>query len=509
MTNPHPPQTALALAKAIATGAQSATAVLSEQLSRIQSHDESVRAFLSLNQEQAYATAEAVDEQVKAGNGDTLPLLAGVPIAIKDNLNVVGTATTCASKILASYVSPYDATVIRKIKAHHLPIIGKANMDEFAMGSSCEKSAFHPTYNPWDTTCVPGGSSGGSAAAVSAGMVSLSLGSDTGGSVRQPASLCGIVGFKPTYGLVSRYGLVAFASSLDQVSPFARSVEDTAAILQVIAGKDVHDMTSASCPEILPNYLDAVQADALPAQLKGQRLRVGIVEGFEGEGIQAGTQAAMAQAVAHFEALGADVKRIALTGFKEGIAAYYIIATAEASSNLARFDGVRYGLSERQGVENVYEMFAKTRAKGFGAEVKRRILLGSFALSAGYYDAYYGKAQLARKILSQSFDQAWQDVDVLICPTSPGVAFKLGEKNDDPISMYLSDVATIPANLVGIPALSLPCGFDDATGLPIGLQIMAPRWQEEKLLAIAYAFQEAVGLKNLVPPSFQGVPSTV
>jgi aspartyl-tRNA(Asn)/glutamyl-tRNA(Gln) amidotransferase subunit A len=340
-------------------------------------------------------------------------------------------------------------------------------------------------------------------------MVPLSLGSDTGGSVRQPASLCGIVGLKPTYGLVSRYGLVAFASSLDQVSPFSRTVEDAAAILQVIAGKDGHDMTSASAPETLPNYLNAVTPDAMTQQLKGNRLRVGIVEGFEGEGIQAGTQKAVAEAVARFEGMGADVKRISLTGFKEGIAAYYIIATAEASSNLARFDGVRYGLSEREGVENVYDMFAQTRAKGFGAEVKRRILLGSFALSAGYYDAYYGKAQLARKVLAQSFNQAWQEVDVLICPTSPSVAFKLGEKNDDPISMYLSDVATIPANLVGIPAISIPCGFDEPTGLPIGLQLMAPCWQEEKLLAIAYAFQESVGLKNMVPSAFKPQQASV
>jgi aspartyl-tRNA(Asn)/glutamyl-tRNA(Gln) amidotransferase subunit A len=500
--------TALELASAIATGSQSACAILDEQFARIEAHDGQIQAFLSLNKEQAYATAQGVDDTVKAGNASTLPLLAGVPIAIKDNLNVTGTKTTCASKMLESYVSPYDATVISKIKAHHMPIVGKTNLDEFAMGSSCEKSAFHPSYNPWNTACVPGGSSGGSAACVSAGMVTLSLGSDTGGSVRQPASLCGIVGLKPTYGLVSRYGLVAFASSLDQVSPFARTVEDTAAILQVIAGKDAHDMTS-SAPSVLPDYVASAKNGSLASQLAGKRLRVGIVEGFEGEGIQAGTQKAVTEAIARFEGLGADIKRISLTGFKEAIAAYYIIATAEASSNLARFDGVRYGLSEREGVENVYDMFSKTRAKGFGAEVKRRILLGSFALSAGYYDAYYGKAQLARKVLAQSFNQAWQDVDVLICPTSPSVAFKLGEKNDDPISMYLSDVATIPANLVGIPALSLPCGFDEATGLPIGLQLMTPAWEEEKLLAIAFAFQEAVALKNLVPPAFQAMKASV
>jgi aspartyl-tRNA(Asn)/glutamyl-tRNA(Gln) amidotransferase subunit A len=486
-----------------------ASELLESQYRIIEAHDPHVQAFLSLNQEEAMQTAQAVDTQVQAGNGDRLPLLAGVPIAIKDNLNVKGTKTTCSSKMLEHYVSPYDATVVEKIKNHLMPIVGKTNLDEFAMGSSCEKSAFHPTYNPWDTARVPGGSSGGSAACVSSGMVPLSLGSDTGGSVRQPASLCGIVGLKPTYGLVSRYGLVAFASSLDQVSPFSRTVEDAAAILQVIAGKDGHDMTSASAPETLPNYLNAVTPDAMTQQLKGNRLRVGIVEGFEGEGIQAGTQKAVAEAVARFEGMGADVKRISLTGFKEGIAAYYIIATAEASSNLARFDGVRYGLSEREGVENVYDMFAQTRAKGFGAEVKRRILLGSFALSAGYYDAYYGKAQLARKVLAQSFNQAWQEVDVLICPTSPSVAFKLGEKNDDPISMYLSDVATIPANLVGIPAISIPCGFDEPTGLPIGLQLMAPCWQEEKLLAIAYAFQESVGLKNMVPSAFKPQQASV
>jgi aspartyl-tRNA(Asn)/glutamyl-tRNA(Gln) amidotransferase subunit A len=496
----HP--TALELAAAIRSGQTTATAVAKAQFEHIKTNDPSVKAFISLNEEQALETAAAVDAKVQAGEGDSLPLLAGVPIGIKDNLNVTGTRTTCASKMLETYVSPYDATVIERIKAHYMPIVGKANMDEFAMGSSCEKSAFFPTKNPWDLACVPGGSSGGSAACVASGMVPLSLGSDTGGSVRQPASLCGIVGLKPTYGLVSRYGLVAFASSLDQVSPFARTVEDAAAILQIIAGKDVHDMTSSSAPEPLPNYVNSASEAGFQALFASSKLRVGVVEGFDGEGIQPGTQAAMAQAIQLFETMGADVKRVSITGFKEAIAAYYIIATAEASSNLSRFDGVRYGLSERENVSNVYDMFAQTRAKGFGSEVKRRILLGAFALSAGYYDAYYGKAQLARKVLAHSFDAAWQDVDVLICPTSPSVAFKLGEKNADPISMYLSDISTIPVNLVGIPAISLPCGFDEATGLPIGLQIMSPRWDEAKLLAVSYAFQQAVGLKNLVPKAF-------
>lgn len=496
----HP--TALELAKAIRSGRTTATAVTQAQFDHIKQHDAQVKAFISLNEEQALEAAASVDAKIKAGQADSLPLLAGVPIGIKDNLNVTGTRTTCASKMLENYTSPYDATVIERIKASYMPIVGKTNMDEFAMGSSCEKSAFFPTRNPWNLECVPGGSSGGSAACVASGMVPISLGSDTGGSVRQPASLCGVVGLKPTYGLVSRYGLVAFASSLDQVSPFARTVEDTAAILQVIAGKDTHDMTSSSAPQPLPNYLASASVEGFQAAFGTSQLRVGVVEGFDGEGIQPGTQAAMANAIQQFETLGANVKRISITGFKEAIAAYYIIATAEASSNLSRFDGVRYGLSEREAVSNVYDMFAQTRAKGFGAEVKRRILLGAFALSAGYYDAYYGKAQLARQVLANSFDAAWNEVDVLICPTSPSVAFTLGEKNNDPISMYLSDISTIPVNLVGIPAISLPCGFDEATGLPIGLQIMSPRWDESKLLSVSFAFQEAIGLKNLVPKAF-------
>jgi aspartyl-tRNA(Asn)/glutamyl-tRNA(Gln) amidotransferase subunit A len=497
------PLSALELAEAIRHGTTTATALVESQFQHIRSHDGDIRAFISLNEEQALETAAIVDAEVQAGRADALPLLAGVPIGIKDNLNVSGTRTTCASKMLETYVSPYDATVIQKVKAHHMPIMGKANMDEFAMGSSCEKSAFFPTANPWNTACVPGGSSGGSAACVASGMVPISLGSDTGGSVRQPASLCGIVGLKPTYGLVSRYGLVAFASSLDQVSPFARTVEDTAAILQIIAGRDGEDMTSSAAPETLPDYLHAASAQGFEGFYGKTPLRVGVVQGFEGEGIQAGTQAAMHQAVQQFEAMGAQVKSISITGFKEAIAAYYIIATAEASSNLSRFDGVRYGLSERENVENVYDMFAKTRAKGFGSEVKRRILLGAFALSAGYYDAYYGKAQLARQVLAKSFDAAWQEVDVLICPTSPSVAFEMGAKNADPISMYLSDIATIPVNLVGIPAISVPCGFDEPTGLPIGLQIMAPRWQEDRLLAVSHAFQERCGIKNVVPARFE------
>jgi len=502
--------TALELAEQIKNGSRTAMSLVNEQFAHIDAHDATIKAFVSLNKEQALETAHAVDELVKAGKAHELPLLAGVPIGIKDNLNVTGTRTTCSSKMLENYVSPYDATVIQKIKAHYMPIVGKTNLDEFAMGSSCEKSAFHPTYNPWDTSRVPGGSSGGSAACVSSGMVTLSLGSDTGGSVRQPAALCGLVGLKPTYGLVSRYGLVAFASSLDQVSPFSRTVEDSAALLHIISGRDEWDMTSASAPDPLPNYLKASSIDGFESRFKeGQKLRVGIVEGFEGEGIEESTKSAMNDAVSIFEKMGAAVKRVSLTGFKEGIAAYYIIATAEASSNLSRFDGVRYGLSVRDDVTSVYDMYKKTRSQGFGDEVKKRILLGSFVLSAGYYDAYYGKAQLARKVITNAFNAAWNDVDVLICPTSPGVAFKLGEKNDDPISMYLSDVSTIPANLAGIPALSLPCGFDAATGLPIGMQIMAPKWEEERLLAVAYAFQEASGLKNLVPTQFQATPAAV
>lgn len=477
--------TALSLHEQIKSGQKSAVSVLEQTFKQIDAVDGKVGAFNSLTRELAAETAAEVDRKVKAG--ESLPLLAGVPLAVKDNINVKGFPTTCSSKILEGYVSPYDATVTTRVKSHLLPIVGKANLDEFAMGSSTENSATKLTRNPWDLERVPGGSSGGSAAAVASEQTLLSLGSDTGGSVRQPAALCGLVGLKPTYGLVSRYGLVAFASSLDQVSPFARNVKDTAAILQVIGGFDERDSTSLQYQ--LPNFLETIDKPI-------EKLKVGIIGELNGEGMQPEVAEAFRKSVETFEKLGAEIHTLSIPSIKYAVASYYIIATAEASSNLARFDGVRYG--QRVEGETIYETYCKTRAKGFGPEVKRRIVLGTFSLSSGYYDAYYGKAQKVRKVLKNEFDKAWQQVDVLICPTSPSTAFKIGEKANDPVSMYLSDIATIPVNLVGIPAINVPCGFDNSN-LPIGLQIMGPHLSEEKLFRVSQMFESATGLANLSP----------
>ncbi len=476
---------ALSLHQKIQSGERSAVAVLEETYRRIDALDGKVGAFNSLSRDLAFETAQAVDQKVKAG--ETLPILAGVPLAVKDNINVKGYPTTCSSKILHGYVSPYDATATLKVKAHLMPIVGKTNLDEFAMGSSTENSATRITRNPWDLDRVPGGSSGGSAAAVASSQTLLSLGSDTGGSVRQPASLCGLVGLKPTYGLVSRYGLVAFASSLDQISPFARNVKDTAALLQILAGFDTRD--SSSLQGDVPNYLQTIDQPV-------SKLRVGVISELNGEGMQPEVAAAFQASLDTFRKLGAEIQTFSIPSIKYAVASYYIIATAEASSNLARFDGVRYGLREEG--EDIYNTYCKTRAQGFGPEVKRRIVLGTFALSSGYYDAYYGKAQKIRQLLKHEFDKVWAHVDVLVCPTSPTTAFKIGEKTNDPVSMYLSDIATIPVNLVGIPAINIPCGFDDLK-LPIGLQLMGPHRSEETLFRVAHAFEQATGLCNLTP----------
>ncbi|WP_373531884.1 Asp-tRNA(Asn)/Glu-tRNA(Gln) amidotransferase subunit GatA [Vampirovibrio sp.] len=476
---------ALSLHEQIKNGQKSAVSVLEDTFKRIDAVDSNVGAFISLTRELAAETAAEVDRMVQAG--ETLPLLAGVPLAVKDNINVKGYPTTCSSKILQGYISPYDATVTLKVKSHLLPIVGKANLDEFAMGSSTENSATQLTRNPWDLERVPGGSSGGSAAAVASQQTLLALGSDTGGSVRQPAAFCGLVGLKPTYGLVSRYGLVAFASSLDQVSPFARNVKDAAAILQVIGGFDNRDSTSLD--HRLPNYLENIDKPV-------EKLKVGIITELNGDGMQPEVTESFRKAVETFEKLGAEVHTLSIPSIRHAVASYYIIATAEASSNLARFDGVRYGL--RNEGNTIYETYCKTRAEGFGPEVKRRIVLGTFSLSSGYYDAYYGKAQKVRKLLKSEFDKAWQQVDVLICPTSPTTAFKIGEKANDPVSMYLSDIATIPVNLVGIPAINVPCGFDQSN-LPIGLQIMGPHLSEQKLFQVSQMFETATGLANLTP----------
>ena len=488
---------AVQLAQQIQTGTTKAVDVLEASFAQIEACDAQVGAFLCLNKDQAFATAKAVDEA--AAKGDTLSPLAGVPIAIKDNLNLTGLPTTCASQILQGYTSPYDATVVQRLKANQLPIVGKTNLDEFAMGSSTENSAIQLTRNPWDLERVPGGSSGGSAACVSAGMVPLSLGSDTGGSVRQPASLCGLVGLKPTYGRVSRYGLVAYASSLDQVSPFARSVEDLATVFQVIAGPDSLDSTTVK--ESAGDYISDLKKPV-------GSLKVGVIRELNGEGMQPEVQASFQASLEQFKAMGAEVTEVSVESIKEAIAAYYVLAPAEASSNLSRFDGIRYGQREEVEGGTVYDLFKATRSKGFGAEVKRRIMIGTFALSSGYYDAYYGKAQKARQLLIQNFNKAFAHVDILICPTSPTTAFKLGEKTTAPLSMYLSDVATIPVNLAGIPALNVPCGFDSQQ-LPIGLQLMGPRLSEARLLQVAHAFEQLVGLSGLIPEQFakQALPA--
>lgn len=411
-----------------------------------------------------------------------------LPIVLKDNICVKGHATTCASRMLENFIAPYDATVTAKLLAAGVPIVAKANLDEFAMGSSTENSAFGVTRNPWNLAKVPGGSSGGSAAAVAAGLAPWSLGSDTGGSIRLPASYCGVVGLKPTYGLVSRYGLVAFASSLDQIGPFTRTVEDNALLLGLIAGHDPLDSTSAQV-----NKSDYTAA--LNQPVKG--LRLGVPKEMMGEGIAVDVRQAVEAAIALYQELGAEIVELSLPTLPYALAAYYLIATSEASSNLARYDGVRYG-HRAEGAKNLREMYERSRSEGFGAEVKLRIMLGTFALSSGYYDAYYKKAQQVRTLLIQEFTKAFEGVDALIAPTSPVTAFGIGEKTDDPLQMYLIDILTVAANLTGIPALSLPCGFD-AGGLPIGLQLMARPLDEAGLYRLAHAYEQATDWHRQVP----------
>jgi aspartyl-tRNA(Asn)/glutamyl-tRNA(Gln) amidotransferase subunit A len=456
----------------------SAREVTDAYLARVESVEERVKAFVTVTAGGARAQADAIDARIAAGE-DVGPL-AGVPIALKDNLCTRGVETTCSSQILRGFVPPYDATVVEKLQAAGAVAVGKTNLDEFAMGSSTENSGLFPTRNPWDLTRVPGGSSGGSAAAVAAGEVPLSLGSDTGGSIRQPAAYCGLVGVKPTYGRVSRYGLVAFASSLDQIGPFAHNVEDAALLLSAIAGPDERDSTSV--PRDVPDYHAALTGD-----VKG--LRIGIPQEYFGEGLEADVRAAVLSAVGILRGLGAEIVEVSLPSTDYALAAYYIVAPAEASSNLARYDGVRYGIRTARSTNHI-DLFEKTREEGFGAEVKQRILTGTYALSHGYYDAYYLKAQKVRTLLKREFDAAFAQVDALISPTAPTTAFALGEKSDDPLAMKLQDVCTIPANMAGIPALSQCCGFD-GKGLPVGLQLMGPAFSEETLLRIAHAYEQA------------------
>lgn len=463
----------------------SAEEITRAYLKRIKEVEDDIKAFVTLTDDFALEKARLVDEKIKPGNG-TGPL-EGIPVAVKDNICTRGVLTSCSSRILEGFVPPYNATVIKRLYDAGAVMVGKTNMDEFAMGSSTENSGLFPTRNPWDIERVPGGSSGGSAAAVAACQVPYALGSDTGGSIRQPASFCGVVGIKPTYGAVSRYGLIAFASSFDQIGCFTRCVEDCAIVLNTICGHDPMDSTSA--PVDFPDFTSCLANDV-------QGMRIGLPREYFAEGISLGVKDAVDGAVKVFEEQGALVEETSLPHTEYALPAYYLIAPAEASSNLARYDGVRYGLRVDNGGD-VMDMFAKTRREGFGPEVKRRIMLGTYALSAGYYDAYYLKALKVRTLIKEDFDRAFEKFDILLSPTTPTVAFKFGEKTDDPLQMYLSDVYTAPINLAGIPAISIPCGFVD--GMPVGLQLIGKPFSESTLLRAAYAFEQATDYHNKRP----------
>ncbi len=454
-----------------------AQAVTTAYLDRIRVLDPKVKAFNEVFTDHALAQAKVVDAQIAAGK--PAGPLAGVPMAIKDNMLIKGECCTCSSKILEGFVGTYDATVIQKLRAAGAVFLGRTNLDEFAMGSSTENSAFHTTHNPWDLERVPGGSSGGSAAAVAARMAPLSLGSDTGGSIRQPAAFCGILGFKPTYGRVSRFGLIAFASSLDQIGPFATTAKDAALLLQTIAGHDVHDSTSVNKP--VPDYVANLNKD-----IKG--LRIGLPKEYFVSGMDPEIEKAIRSAIKALEGLGAKIREISLPNTKHCLAVYYILAPSEASSNLSRFDGIRYG-HRTTNATNLLELYERSRGEGFGPEVKRRIMLGTYALSSGYYDAYYAKAQKVRTLIKQDFDKAFVDVDVIATPTTPSAAFKPGEKINDPLQMYLSDIFTISCNLAGLPGLSIPCGMTSKK-LPIGLQLLGRPFEEEVLLRVADHFEK-------------------
>jgi len=465
------------LSDALARGETSAASALDASLARIRAHDGDVRAFLRLDEAGARAAAQASDER-RAKKAPLSPL-DGVPVGLKDIFCQRGIETTCGSKILAGWKAPYSATVVERLESAGAVLVGKLNMDEFAMGSSTENSAFGPTRNPWDLSRTPGGSSGGSAAAVAARLVPGTLGTDTGGSIRQPAALVGCVGMKPTYGRVSRYGVIAFASSLDQVGPFAQDVRGCAMLLQAISGRDERDQTSS--PRAVPDFTAACARDV-------RGLRIGVPQEFFGEGLDPEVEAAVRAVLARFETLGCTVKPISLPSAPHAIATYYIVATAEASSNLARYDGVRFGHRTKE-LGSLAEMYGRSRAEGFGDEVKRRIMLGTYALSAGYYDAYYLRAQKVRALIRR---------DAVLSPTSPTAAFKLGEKLDDPLAMYLNDIYTVPANLAGLPGLSAPAGFTTGT-LPIGYQLVGRPWDEETLFALASAHERATDLHTRAP----------
>ncbi len=443
---------------------------------RIDAVEDKIKAYVTLTRDRAFARAREIDRKIAAG--EEVPPLAGIPVAIKDNMCTRGVRTTCSSKILYNFVPPYNATVVEKLEAAGTVMVGKTNMDEFAMGSSTENSGFFVTANPWDLERVPGGSSGGSAAAVAAGEAITALGSDTGGSIRQPAAFCGVVGLKPTYGAVSRYGLVAFASSLDQIGPFTRDVTDCALMLNAICGHDPLDSTSA--PRDIPDFTSCLRDD-----VKG--LKIGVPREYMGEGIDPAVKEIIGQAIELLASLGAEIEETTLPHSRYALPTYYLIAPAEASSNLARYDGVRYGY-RAEDARDVVDMFMKTRSQGFGPEVKRRIMLGTYALSAGYYDAYYLKALKVRTLIKQDFDRAFEKFDVLLAPTAPSPAFKRGEKTGDPLQMYMSDICTLAVNLAGIPGISIPAGFVD--GLPVGLQLIGRPFGEGTLLRVAYTFEQ-------------------
>ncbi|MDT8900229.1 Asp-tRNA(Asn)/Glu-tRNA(Gln) amidotransferase subunit GatA [Anaeroselena agilis] len=454
----------------------SAAEIAAAVFDRIDAVEGKVRAYITQTRDLAMAQAKATDDKI--ARGEAIAPLAGIPGALKDNMCVKGVKTTCASQILANFVPPYDSAVAERLAAANAVVTGKTNLDEFAMGSSCENSSFFPTRNPWDTAAVPGGSSGGSAAAVAAAEAVWALGSDTGGSIRQPAAYCGVVGLKPTYGRVSRYGLVAYASSLDQIGPIARDVTDCALVLGAIAGHDGRDSTSIDAP--VPDYAKALVPDA-------RGLKIGLPKEYFVAGMDPAVEKAVYAAIDQLKALGAEYKEVSMPHTEYALAAYYLIATAEASSNLARFDGVGFG--HRGEGNDIIAMYKRSRTEGFGEEVRRRIMLGTYALSSGYYDAYYLKALKVRTLIKQDFDKAFGEVDVLVAPIAPTTAFKVGEKVDDPLAMYLQDVCTVPINLAGLPAISLPCGF--VGGLPIGLQIIGRPLGEETILRAAYAFEQA------------------
>ena len=466
------------------------TEITKAYVNRINEKEKDVQAFITLTTEDAINQSKEIEDKINkkeiSGN------LAGIPIGIKDNICMKGVKTTAASKMLENFISPYDATVMEKINSENLIPLGKTNMDEFAMGSSTETSYFKKTRNPWDLNRVPGGSSGGSAAAVASNMVPWALGSDTGGSIRQPAGLCGVVGLKPTYGLVSRFGLIAFASSLDQIGTFTKDVEDTAILLNVIAGHDEKDSTSANVEK--KDYTQCLKND-----VKG--LKIAVPKEFFGDGINEDVKDALEKAIAKYKELGATVEEVSLDIANYALAAYYIIACAEASSNLGRFDGIRYGY-RTPNYTNLKDIYVNSRSEGFGDEVKRRIILGTYVLSSGYYDAYYKKAQKVRTLVKNKFDDVFKNYDVILTPTSPTTAFKIGEKSDNPLEMYLSDICTVSVNIAGLPGLSMPCGVDK-NGLPIGMQLIGKHFDEETILNAGYTFEQAIKFREKYKPEFK------